>query len=78
MDSCYVLIKETNLDPLGGRKEPSATRAAKTIKVFNDFENAKQQMRSILKAYATSNNELFDGKGNILHLDDYLNWCLND
>lgn len=36
-----------------------------------NFENAKQQMRAILKEYATKSSDLFDGNGNILHLHDF-------
>lgn len=78
MTTCYVLIKETNLDPVGGKKQADSLRAAKTVNVFSDFENAKQQMRTILKEYATKKSDLFDGNGNILHLDDFLNDCLFD
>lgn len=78
MNSCYVLIKETNLDILVPDKKPNPYRVTKTIKAFNDFETGKQQMHSILKSYATSKNPLFDGNGNILNLNlyDYINHFL--
>lgn len=43
MNSCYVLIKETNLDPIGQSKTANSYCASKTVKVFSDFENAKSK-----------------------------------
>lgn len=78
MNSCYVLIKETNLDTFGYKNQTNPYSATKTVRVFSDFENAKQHMQNILKEYAGKKNNLFDGNGNILHLEDYLNFCLEE
>lgn len=69
MKSTYVLTVETNLT-----KEPKRTTGIKAyerdIKVFTDFESAKTGMRSIIKEFATSKNDIFDGNGSIIGFDE--------
>ena len=68
MKSCYVLTVETNL------VEPSKKNGEqvykRNVKVFEDFDTAKTGMRSLIKEFATTKNELFDGNGNVLGFEE--------
>ena len=41
------------------------------ISVFSDFEKAKSKMQRLIKKYAFTDNDLFDGNGNIIGLSEY-------
>lgn len=43
-----------------------------TVTCYDTFEKARDAMRKILKEYAFSENEMFDGEGNIISFDDYI------
>lgn len=43
-----------------------------SIYTFDSFEEARTALRKVLKKYAFSENSMFDGKGNIVHLRNYI------
>ncbi len=68
MKSCYVLTVETNL--VEPSKKSGEQVYKRDIKVFEDFDTAKTGMRSLIKEFATTKNELFDGNGNVLGFEE--------
>ena len=46
--------------------------------VFKNFEKGRDEFRRIVKEYAFSENAMFDGKGNIIHLNKYAEDSLED
>lgn len=44
----------------------------KEIFTFGDFETARREMRSKLHDFAFSRNAMFDGYGNIIHMEKYM------
>lgn len=69
MKSTYVLTVETNLTKML-RGDCEVKVYEKDIKVFTDFESAKTGMRSIIKEFATTKNDIFDGNGSIIGFDE--------
>ena len=43
-----------------------------SIYTFDSFEEARMALRKVLKKYAFSENSMFDGKGHIVHLRNYI------
>lgn len=40
--------------------------------IFDDFETARAALRAKLRAFAFSHNEMFDGYGNMIHMENYM------
>ncbi len=68
MKSIYVLTVENNLTKQD-QCDTEYKNYERDIKVYTDFESAKTGMRSIIKEFATSKNDIFDGNGNIIGFD---------
>ncbi len=69
MKSTYVLTVETNLTRQSQRGTDIKS-CERDIKVFEDFESAKTGMRSAIKEFATSENDIFDGNGSVVGFDE--------
>lgn len=70
MKSYYLLTVETNLTKTIAKLNTKEKAYERFFKVFEDFESAKTSMRSVLKDFATSENDLFDGNGNVIGFDE--------
>lgn len=77
MKSTYVLTAETNLTTQSERNTDVKTYE-RDIKVFTDFESAKTGMLSVIKEFATSKNEIFDGNGSVVGFDEEFEYALEE
>lgn len=68
MNELWVLSVRTSL--------PDVCETPEDMKInfyaFDSFEKGREAMRKTIKEYAFSENSMFDGKGNIIHLQNYL------
>ena len=44
----------------------------KSFSAFGAFDEARKEMRTVLKSFAFSENDMFDGCGRIINLDEYM------
>ena len=63
----WVLTIRTSLPELAHSKED----VKMTNFVFQSFETAKKVLREKLREYAFFENEMFDGGGGLVHLEEY-------
>ena len=63
----WVLTIRTSLPELAHSKED----VKMTNFVFQSFETAKKVLREKLREYAFSENEMFDGRGGLVNLEEY-------
>lgn len=68
MKDCWVLSVKTSLPETAQRFD----RLKTSISVFDSFEKARDAMRSCIKGYAFSENQMFDGKGRLKRLEEYI------
>lgn len=61
MNEVWVLTVETSL---------ADTR--RTVNVFTNFEKAREAFRMTVKKYAFTKNSMFDGNGNIVYFQEYI------
>ncbi len=76
MKSCYVLTAETNLAE--SNKKSGEQVYKRNVKVFEDFDSAKTGMRSLIKEFATTKSELFDGNGNVLGFEEEFEYAIEE
>lgn len=74
MEKIWVLSIRTSL--------PETCHTGDVLKeetyAFDSFEKARLKVRSKLKEYAFQENSMFDGKGNMIHMKNYLNEVVED
>ena len=61
MNEVWVLTVETSL-----------ADARRTVNVFTNFEKAREAFRMTVKKYAFTKNSMFDGNGNIVYFQKYI------
>lgn len=67
MKELWVLYERSNHDRGG---EWDYQNYATNCRAFGDFETAKKAMQDLIKRYATEDNSMFDGEGNIKEFVD--------
>ena len=65
MKTVWVLYERSDLDQ---NSEYDHENYSTSCRVFENFETARTAMQKLLKEYATDDNSLFDGQGNIKNL----------
>ena len=67
MKNIWTLIVKTTLPESGERQDKLVTN----VEAFENFDEAKAALRKKLRKIAFSENKMFDGKGHIIHLENY-------
>ncbi|MBQ9783906.1 MAG: hypothetical protein IJW29_00190 [Clostridia bacterium] len=68
MNDVWVLSSKTYF-----RDEVFINHGWKTsCRAFSDFAVAKREMRLLIKKYATEDNGMFDGRGGIVHFEEFI------
>lgn len=73
----WVLQELTNVNRPYAEEIPTGTSACR-FWVFDSFEKAKQEMRNLIRYYATDDNELFKKNGRIPEWEAYIEEQLAD
>ncbi len=68
MENTWVLSIRTSLPEACENRGSLKT----SIYTFNSFDEARAALRKVLKKYAFSKNSMFDGKGNMVYLQKYI------
>ena len=73
MKKTWVLSIKTTLPDVCYRISDCATK----IYTFDNFKEARDATRNILKRYAFSKNSMFDGNGRLIYLLNYIETCMD-
>ena len=79
MKEIWVLTIKTSLPKTCRRADEMKT----IVSAYDSFEKGRDAMREKIKEYAFSNNKMFDGEGQVIQLNRYINdglgyFCDND
>ena len=76
MDSGWVLTVKTSLPNVCAGSADLVT----TTETFENFVSGRDALRERIKEYAFTENSMFDGKGNIIHFQKYIDdaWVLDE
>ena len=75
MGAVWTLYEESNIKDKEKKDFDEITRDFRT---FSSFDAASKAMRDTIKRYALTQSELFDGKGNMIGLENLIYWSLED
>lgn len=67
----WILCVRTSLPDVCYSKEDLKLN----LKVFNSFDEAKQEFRNTIKKYAFEENAMFDGKGHLINFENFACDC---
>ena len=74
MKNIWALIIKTSLP----NTAEDVTELNTKVQAFESFEDAKNKLREKLKEYAFTKNAMFDGKGGLILLKNYIDNNVND
>ena len=69
----WVLSERSNVNAKGSSHSLKEGKELAALRTYSCFENAKRDMLRLIRAYAKTDNGLFDGDGNIVGFREYFN-----